>query len=157
MSKSVPVHAHAMMFAFKLIHLGLLVGRECLVKRSLCLGVCRDHLRGEVADCIGSLFNSGGVVLLNGRLQAVMSRTHLIMRCFGVVRCFAEDRARLLLLLGGQRQLLGQEVKVALRHLPGIGRIPLLRHGKNACQGQDCGCYFQEGCSHLGVLRECSL
>jgi hypothetical protein len=26
-----------------------------------------------------------------------------------------------------------------------------LCHGENARQGQDCG-YFQEGCSHLGVL-----
>jgi hypothetical protein len=29
----------------------------------------------------------------------------------------------------------------------------VLRHGENARQGQDC-CYFQEGYSHLSVLRE---
>jgi hypothetical protein len=77
-----------------------------------------------------------------------MRRTHLIMRCFSVAGGFAEDRARLLLLLGGQRQLLGQEVQVMLRHLPRVGWIDLLRHGENACQSQNCG-YFQEGCSHL--------
>ena len=34
-SKSVPVHAHAMMLAFQRVHLCLLVGRKSLVKRSL--------------------------------------------------------------------------------------------------------------------------
>jgi hypothetical protein len=38
MSKAVP-HSHYMMFAFKLIHLGLLVGCKGLVKRSLRLSV----------------------------------------------------------------------------------------------------------------------
>jgi hypothetical protein len=42
---------------------------------------------------------------------------------------------------------------MTLRHFSRVGRIAVLRHGENARQGQDC-CYFQEGYSHLSVLRE---
>ena len=71
-------HAHAML-AFKVIHLGLLFGRKCLVERSLCLGMRRGHLRSKGADRVGRLGNPCGIILLNCRFKAVMGRTHLLV------------------------------------------------------------------------------
>ena len=90
-SKSVPVHAHTMMAAFQLVHFGLLVGRECLVKRSLRLGMCHRHLRGKGSNRVRSLLNPGGIVLLDCRFEIVMGRAHLIVRGFGIVGDLAED------------------------------------------------------------------
>src|ERR1700704_2809171 len=105
------VPAHTMMLTFKLVHLGLLFGRKCLVERSLCLGMCHSHLRGKSANCIGRLLDSCGIVLLNCRLQAVMGRPHLVVGGFSVVRHSAENGCRLLLLLRGQRELFGEKIQ----------------------------------------------
>ena len=84
------------------IHLGLLVRRECLEKRSLCLGVRCCHLCGQAADGVGSLLNTGGVILLDGRLQGLVRRAHLVMESFSVISSFSKDGGGLLLLLRGQ-------------------------------------------------------
>ena len=149
MSKAMPMHTHSMM-RFQVVHLGLLVGREYLVKRSLRLGMGHDHLRVQAANRVRGLLNPRGIVLLDCRLETVMGRAHLIMRGFGVIGDLAKDCRRLLLLLRSERQLLGQKINAMLRHLRRVRRVSVLRHDDNACQGKKCS-YFQEGCSHWFV------
>jgi hypothetical protein len=85
------MHTHSVMTAFQFVHLGLLVGREYLVKRSLRLGMCHRHLRGKGPNRVRGLLNAGGIVLLDCRFKIVMGCAHLIVRGFGVVGDLAKD------------------------------------------------------------------
>jgi hypothetical protein len=63
----------AVMLAFKLAELGLLIRREDLEERRLGFGVSRSDLGSQGADGAGGLIDRRGVVALHGVFQVLMS------------------------------------------------------------------------------------
>jgi len=84
--------------AFQLRELGLLIGQQDLIKRGPGFGVRGSQLSRQIADGGGGLFDSGGVVLLDGFVQRLVRALEAVVQraCGG--RGIREYRGRLLLL-----------------------------------------------------------
>lgn len=97
------VSVHSPMMALHLGEFSLLIWCKRLEQRSFSLGVRRRHLCRQRANGVGSLLDACGVILLDGGLQALMGRLHLVMHGPGIIRDLTEDRSRLLLLRRRER------------------------------------------------------
>jgi hypothetical protein len=110
-----------------------LVGIERLDKRSFSFRVSGDHLRGQVADVVGSLFNACVIAFLDSSIQILVRRLHLSTQGLSGRNLIREDGGGLFLLRLGKPQLGRQKAHPVLNHLRWIGWLMPLRL---RCAGQ---------------------
>ena len=106
--------AEVSVLAFHLAELGLLLGGKNLEKRCLGFGVVRNHLGRQVADVVGSLLDGSRVIGFDCRFQVLMSGFQAVLDVRLGRDHIVEDGRRLLLLGGGQVQVLRHHGKVML-------------------------------------------
>lgn len=106
----------------ELAHFILLIGSKNLVEGCLGLGVGGNHLRGEIADgCRGSR-DPVLIIILNGRLQVLVSSLHVVMVGGATIGRIGENGGGLLLLRRSERQQSGHALNLALNMGGRIGR-----------------------------------
>jgi hypothetical protein len=110
-----------------------LVGIERLNECSFSLRVSSDHLRGQVADVVGGLFNARVIAFLDSGIQILVRRLHLPAQGLSRRNLIREDSGGLFLLRLRESQLGSQKAHPVLNHLRWIGWLMPLRL---RCAGQ---------------------